>query len=123
MLTTPYTDRFHADTLANGGATVDLTKHDLCEPGARYYVGRGKSSWVHTVPLRRFTPTYLAMLVAVAKAEGFGALGTWVVEGENASVIIEPTILFDKEDEARSFAVLYQEHAYFDSLTRKTIWL
>lgn len=120
MLITPYIAKFHADTLAKGGATVDLTKHNLREPEERYYVGNGKHSWVHKVRVEKGTPTYLAMIVAVAKAEGWFTIGTWV---QNGLVYIEPTLLFAAEDDARRVAVALGEHAFFDSETRETIYV
>jgi len=120
MLTTPYTDKFHADTIANHGATVDLTKHDLREPEKRYYVGNGKRSWVHKVAVEKFTPTYLAMLVAVAKAEGRYTLGTWV---QNGVVYVEPTLTYNGKASAELVTKFLGEQAFFDSQTRETIYV
>lgn len=118
MLTTPYTDKMHTDTLTNGGATVDLTRHNLAEPEGRYYYGGG--SWAHTVPVDFFTPAYLAALVLVAKREGHAALGTWVDEG---IVYVEPTTVEDNLTIAYMQAAERGEKAFYDSETRETVWI
>lgn len=120
MLTTLYTYRFHADTLANGGATVDLDTHDLREPSALYFVGAGSQTWVHRIRVEDFTPTYLSMLVATAKREGLRALGTWVKDGY---VYIEPTEVYNVRQDARMAAIDYGEQAYFDASLRETIYV
>lgn len=116
MLTTPYTDKMYNDTLTNGGATVDLTRHNLAEPAGRYYYGGG--SWTHTVPVSEFTPVYLAALVLVAKREGHAALGTWV---DGGIVYVEPTTVEDNRTIAYVEAAERGEMAMFDSETRETI--
>lgn len=120
MLTTPYTDQFYANTVANGGATVDLTKHSLPSPEGKFFVGGGKASWVHVVPTEDFTASYLAMLVAVAKREGFYALGAWVSGGE---VFIEPTYTYDSETSARLTAESLGETAYYDVEAGESVYL
>ena len=114
MLITPYTNRFHADTLANGGATVDLDQHDLRQPEGRFYVGAGSRTWVHRIQVKDFSPVFLAMLVAVAKSEGFRALGTWV-RGDGY-VLIEPTEVYTERQYARQAAEEYGEQAYYDTV-------
>lgn len=120
MLTTPYSDQFHADTLANGGATVDLTKHNLAEPEGRYYVGAGRETWVHKAKVEDFTPAYLAALVLVAKREGREALGTWVRGGV---IFTEPTLVYHSRSLATLTARLSGEIAIFDSESRETIYV
>ena len=118
MFITPHVEKMHTDTLTNGGATVDLTRHHMAEPEGRYYYGGG--SWAHTVPVDFFTPAYLAALVLVAKREGHPALGTWVDEG---IVYVEPTTVEDNRTIAYMQAAERGEKAFYDSLTGETIRL
>lgn len=118
MLTTPYTDKMYNDTLTNGGATVDLTRHNLTEPSGKFFVGAGKEAWVHRIPVESFTPAYLASLVYLAKKEGYYALGTWV---DGGTVYVEPTFTYDTEEAAYLTAETLGEQAYFNTETRETI--
>lgn len=120
MVITPYIQAFYDNTIREGGATVDLTKHSLPEPDGRYYVGYGPVTWVHRVQVEDFTPAFLSALVLIAKREARRSLGTWV---KNDVVIIEPTAVLLSLGVARALGKAYGQEAIFDSETRETIYV